>query len=49
MLDYISDCFKGEYYVDRTTKKLYVWPNTPHQTLTSSDIVYVSMVDECIM
>ena len=41
-------CVKGEYYVDRTTKKLYVWPNTPHQTLTSSDIVYVSMVDECI-
>ncbi|XP_025093026.1 uncharacterized protein LOC112563338 [Pomacea canaliculata] len=38
----------GEYYIDRTSKKLYLWPNTPLQTLTSSDIVYVSMLSRCI-
>ncbi|KAK7468006.1 hypothetical protein BaRGS_00036750 [Batillaria attramentaria] len=38
----------GEYYIDRTTKKLYVWPNTPHQTLTSSDVVYGSMLPQCL-
>ena len=40
--------FKGEYYIDRANKKLYVWPNTPLQTLTSSDTVYGSMLDTCI-
>ncbi|KAK7483370.1 hypothetical protein BaRGS_00025310, partial [Batillaria attramentaria] len=39
----------GEYYIDRTHKKLYVWPNTAHQTLTSSDVVYASMLDQCIV
>ncbi|XP_070203947.1 uncharacterized protein [Littorina saxatilis] len=39
----------GEYYIDRTHKKLYVWPNTPHQTLTSSDIVYASLLQECVI
>ncbi|KAK7087268.1 uncharacterized protein [Littorina saxatilis] len=38
----------GEYYIDRRNNKLYLWPNTPHQTLTSSDIVYASMINECI-
>ncbi|PVD31350.1 hypothetical protein C0Q70_06762 [Pomacea canaliculata] len=38
----------GEYYIDRTNKKLYLWPNTPLQTLTSSDIVYVSILSRCI-
>ncbi|KAK7087275.1 hypothetical protein V1264_021348 [Littorina saxatilis] len=39
----------GEYYIDRAHKKLYVWPNTPHQTLSSSDVVYASMIDDCII
>ncbi|KAK7087270.1 hypothetical protein V1264_021344 [Littorina saxatilis] len=38
----------GEYYIDRKNNKLYLWPNTPHQTLTSSDVVYASMINECI-
>ncbi|XP_070196646.1 uncharacterized protein [Littorina saxatilis] len=38
----------GEYYVDRNSKKLYLWSNTPQQTLTSSDRVYVSLLDDCI-
>ncbi|XP_046360205.2 uncharacterized protein LOC124137802 [Haliotis rufescens] len=38
----------GEYYIDRSTGILYVWPNTPTGALTSSDVVYASMVDDCI-
>ncbi|XP_076434630.1 uncharacterized protein LOC143274642 [Babylonia areolata] len=38
----------GEYYVDRGSNKLYVWPNTPHHTLSSSDIIYASVLDDCI-
>lgn len=38
----------GEYYIDRVNKKVYVWPNTPQETLTSSDVVYVSMIDNCV-
>ncbi|KAK6189983.1 hypothetical protein SNE40_001939 [Patella caerulea] len=38
----------GEYYLDRTTGILYLWPNTPSGTLQQTDIVYVSMVDTCI-
>ncbi|XP_046575811.1 uncharacterized protein LOC124283828 [Haliotis rubra] len=38
----------GEYYLDRSTGILYVWPNTPTGSLTSSDAVYASMIDDCI-
>ncbi|KAK7483382.1 hypothetical protein BaRGS_00025322 [Batillaria attramentaria] len=38
----------GEYYIDRTNNKLYVWPNTARQTLTSSDVVYGSMLNQCV-
>ncbi|KAK7087274.1 uncharacterized protein [Littorina saxatilis] len=39
----------GEYFIDRTNKKLYMWPNTPNQTLTPSDIVYASLVENCFL
>ncbi|XP_067672286.1 uncharacterized protein [Haliotis asinina] len=38
----------GEYYIDRSTGILYMWPNTETGSLTSSDIVYASVVDDCI-
>ncbi|KAK7496400.1 hypothetical protein BaRGS_00012322 [Batillaria attramentaria] len=38
----------GEYYVDRNSKKLYIWPDTQSQTLSTSDIVYASTLTDCI-
>ncbi|KAK6191831.1 hypothetical protein SNE40_003423 [Patella caerulea] len=38
----------GEYYVDRSSGILYIWPNTHSGLLTSDDIVYVSLMDDCI-
>ncbi|XP_055957950.1 uncharacterized protein LOC126824537, partial [Patella vulgata] len=38
----------GEYYLDRSTGILYLWPNTPSGTLQQTDIVYVSMLNTCI-
>ncbi|ESO97359.1 hypothetical protein LOTGIDRAFT_231552 [Lottia gigantea] len=38
----------GEYYLDRSTGILYLWPNTPSGTLSPTDIVYVSLIDDCI-
>ncbi|KAK6189830.1 hypothetical protein SNE40_001817 [Patella caerulea] len=38
----------GEYYVDRSTGILYLWPNTATGTLQQTDIVYVSLLHDCI-
>ncbi|KAK6183836.1 hypothetical protein SNE40_006427 [Patella caerulea] len=38
----------GEYYIDRSTGILYMWPNTPTGYLNDSDIIYASILDDCI-
>ncbi|ESO95404.1 hypothetical protein LOTGIDRAFT_232078 [Lottia gigantea] len=38
----------GEYYLDRTTGILYIWPNTPKGDLKDTDVVYVSLINSCI-
>ncbi|KAK6183837.1 hypothetical protein SNE40_006428 [Patella caerulea] len=38
----------GEYYIDRSTGFLYLWPNTPTGTLQSSDVIYASILENCI-
>ncbi|XP_048247750.1 uncharacterized protein LOC124120284 [Haliotis rufescens] len=38
----------GEYYIDRSAAILYVWPNTPSGALSNSDVIYASMVTDCI-
>ncbi|XP_071094412.1 uncharacterized protein [Haliotis cracherodii] len=38
----------GEYYMDRSNGNLYIWPNTRTGTLASSDIITVSLINDCI-
>ncbi|XP_048252288.1 uncharacterized protein LOC124135249 isoform X2 [Haliotis rufescens] len=38
----------GEFYLDRSTGILYVWPNTPHGTLSDTDVIYASMATDCV-
>ncbi|XP_050409571.1 uncharacterized protein LOC126824394 [Patella vulgata] len=38
----------GEYYVDRSAGILYLWPNTHSGTIQSSDVVYASIIKDCI-
>ncbi|XP_067648657.1 uncharacterized protein [Haliotis asinina] len=38
----------GEYYLDRSNGNLYIWPNTKTGTLASSDVITVSLINDCI-
>ncbi|KAL3858274.1 hypothetical protein ACJMK2_012870 [Sinanodonta woodiana] len=38
----------GEYYLDRTTGNLYIWP-PGRQHLSDSNVVYASLLDDCVV
>ena len=40
---------KGEYYMDRDTGNLYMWLPNPDGNMKQSDIIYISMVADCVM
>ncbi|XP_053376466.1 uncharacterized protein LOC128547522 [Mercenaria mercenaria] len=39
----------GEYYVDRDSGKLYMWVPNHDGSVKSSDKIYISMINDCIM
>ncbi|XP_053375483.1 uncharacterized protein LOC128547283 [Mercenaria mercenaria] len=39
----------GEYYMDRDSGKLYMWVPSHDGSVNSSDIIYISMIDDCII
>ena len=38
---------QGEYYIDRTTGILYLWPPSRDGNVNSNDDIQASMVDDC--
>ncbi|KAK3585349.1 hypothetical protein CHS0354_004619 [Potamilus streckersoni] len=39
----------GEYYLDRMTGNLYVWPPTHYGAVRNSDVIYASLLDDCVV
>ncbi|XP_046356361.2 uncharacterized protein LOC124135175 [Haliotis rufescens] len=49
MINMLSELdLPGEFFLDRSNGNLYIWPNTKSGTLASSDIITVSLIDDCI-
>ncbi|XP_052086585.1 uncharacterized protein LOC127723909 [Mytilus californianus] len=46
ILDEIDE--PGEYYINRTTGMLYLWPAFSKGLYSSNDVIYGSMIDTCI-
>lgn len=40
---------QGEYYLDRDTGNLYMWFPEGDGNIKSSDVIYVSMVPDCVV
>ncbi|KAL4223743.1 hypothetical protein ACF0H5_017209 [Mactra antiquata] len=38
----------GEYYVDREHGKLFLWPPTRDNNIHNNDVIYASIIDNCI-
>ncbi|XP_062596121.1 uncharacterized protein LOC134257535, partial [Saccostrea cucullata] len=38
----------GEYYIDRSTGILYLWPPTSNGLISNHDVIYSSLIDNCI-
>lgn len=41
--------FQGEFYMDREHGNLYVWfPSNNNGKITETDLIYVSLINNCI-
>ncbi|KAK3099176.1 hypothetical protein FSP39_000560 [Pinctada imbricata] len=38
----------GEFYVDRTSGILYMWPPTNNAHISGNDVIYASIINDCI-
>ncbi|XP_063405884.1 uncharacterized protein LOC134689845 [Mytilus trossulus] len=48
ILDEIDEPVSGEYFIDRITGMLYLWPAFSKGLYTSNDVIYGSMINTCI-